>query len=146
MLWKTFGCFIGRRAEVLDEAGQPVVASSKRTTVHSRLASPKQEKKVRGNAYRKDERNATSDSFRTVKVSFGADEQVLLALGSLPREDGSAKEENLDGLARRQACRDSGVVFGDGDLRGRYGGRDGDSGGFLGAFHVVARSSIVSGA
>ena len=69
--------------------------------------------KPRVPAYRKDEGNATPDRFRTVKVSLGADEQLLLALCRLPRENGGTEEEDLDGLASRQARRHSGVVFRD---------------------------------
>ena len=48
--------------------------------------------------YRKDERNTTPDSFGAIKVSLGADEQILLALCSLPRKDISTKKEDLDGF------------------------------------------------
>ena len=90
---------------------------------------------VTGCTHGKDQGDTTPDGFRPVKVGFVADEQVLLARGSLPREDRGAKEEDLDGLAGRQARGDSGVVARDGHLRRRDGGRDGDRGGFLGSFH-----------
>ena len=86
-------------------------------------------------AYRKNQGNATPDGFRAIKVSLGADKQLLLALCRLPREDVGTKEEDLDGLARRLARRDAGVVFRHRDLGGWSGGRDRDGGGFLGSFH-----------
>ena len=86
-------------------------------------------------AYRKDQGNTTPDSLRAIKASLGAEKQLLLALCRLPRENVGTKEEDLDGLAGRQARSDSGVVFRDGDLGSGYGGRDRNSRGFLGSFH-----------
>ena len=90
----------------------------------------------------KDQGYPTADRFRPIKTSFGANKQILFALCRLPREDGRAEKEDLDRLAGRQACSHSGVVVGDGDLRGRYGGRDGDGGRFLGSLHVVGRVEV----
>lgn len=64
-------------------------------------------------SYRKHQRDPTPDSLRTIKVSLGAHKQILRSLGRLPRENGSAEEEDLDRLACGQARSDPSVVLGD---------------------------------
>ena len=51
------------------------------------------------------------------------DEQVLVAVGGFPVDDGGAKEKDLDRLAGGQARRDAGVVGRDGHLRSWCDGR-----------------------
>lgn len=85
--------------------------------------------------YGKDKRDAASDGLRAVENGLVAEEEVLPAVGGLPRDDGCAVQEDFDTLAGGQSGSDAGIVIGDGDLRGGLDGRNGNSGRLLGPLH-----------
>ncbi len=64
-------------------------------------------------------------------MSLGAQEEVFLAIGRLPRDHGGAEEQNLNGLSCGQTRRDARIVLRDGDLRGGDDGGDGNVGGLV---------------
>ncbi len=51
--------------------------------------------------YRENKGDATSHSLGAIEVSFGAEEEVLLAFGRLPGDDSGAIEQHFDRFARR---------------------------------------------
>lgn len=69
-------------------------------------------------------------------MSLGAEKQILFTTGRLPRNYRGAIEKDIDAFARRQTRRDTRIVVGDGNLRGRCHGRDGNGGRFLRTLHV----------
>lgn len=75
--------------------------------------------------YRKYYRNSTPDRLAPVQHSLGADKQLLLAVGQLPRCYCRAVQADRHGFTSRQACIDLLVGDVDSGLRDRAGDSDG---------------------
>lgn len=109
------GTLRGRRAE--DLPATRLACGSRAAT----LRTPWRERTCR-----KDQRDASPDRLRSISGRLLAQEEILSTAG-LPRHDGGAIEQHLDGLAGDEAGGDAGSVVGELDTRdgeGR-GGRDG---------------------
>lgn len=67
-------------------------------------------------------------------MSLLAQKQILLAVGRLPRDDGSTIQENLDRFTGGKKGSHARVIVGDGDLGGGGEWGDGNRVGLVGAF------------